>query len=105
MSGVRNDPSAMPDVAVLPPRVRRQRRHDGVLDLLAAKRRFVERRHDAVDAERRRRAGDQQQIAAGPFDDLLQPPAQARGLGVVSGGGAGVAHRGVEAAARPRSAR
>ena len=82
------------DVAVLLSGVRRQRRHDRVLDLLAAQRRVVERRHDAVDADRRRRAGHEQQIAAGPFDDLHQPPAQASGLDVVPGGGAGVAHRG-----------
>ena len=68
------------DVAVLLSGVRRQRRRDRVLDLLAAQRRFVERRHDAVHADRRRRAGHEKQIAAGPFDDLHQPPAQASGL-------------------------
>ena len=56
--------------------MRRQRGHDRVRDLLAAERRFVERHDDAVDAERRRRAGDEQQIAGGSFDDLLEPAAQ-----------------------------
>ena len=84
-------------------RVRRQRRNDGVRDLLAAQRRFVERRHDAVDPQRRRRAGHQQQIAGGPFDDLFQPPAQPRGLGVVRGADArrGRACRDVERCGAP----
>ena len=69
------------DVAIRLARVRRQRRHDRVRDFLAAERRLVERRHDAPSiADRRRRAGHEQQIAGGPFDDLLEPAAQPRGL-------------------------
>ena len=66
-------------LVVLPPRVRRQRRQHGVLNLLAAERaaeRRLERGDEAVDANRRRRAGDEQQIARRSFDDLLEPRAQ-----------------------------
>ena len=76
----------------MPSRVRRQRRHDRVLDFLAAeRRRAVERDDGAVDAERRRRAGDQQQIAGAAFDDLFQP--RRAGERVCSSGAVGALRR------------
>ncbi len=47
----------------MPPRVRRKRRDDGVGDFVAAEWPFGERHQPAVDANRRRCASDQQQIA------------------------------------------
>ena len=61
-------------------RVRRQRRRDGVLDFLAAERRLGQRHDLAVDAQRRRRAGHEQQIARRSRRHLAEPRAQPRGL-------------------------
>ena len=69
-------------IAVRPPCVRRKRRLDGVGDFLAAERAAAlrdERRDGAVDPQRRRRAGDEQQIAGAALDHLLEPAAKARG--------------------------
>ena len=70
-------------VAIHPPRVRRQRGQHGVFNLFAAERsarRRAERHDDAVDAQGRKRAGDEQQIAGRSRDDFVEPGEEAREL-------------------------
>ena len=61
-------------LAILPPRVRRQRRQHRLLDVEAVERPFGERDDLAVDANRRRRAGHEQQVAAVARGQQPQPP-------------------------------
>src|SRR5262249_5628177 len=71
------------NLAVGPPAVRRERGQNRVLDLFAAERTAeagLERDDEAVDAHRRRRAGDEQEIARRSRGGLLEPVAPARSL-------------------------
>ena len=63
--------------------MRRQGRRHRIVDVLAAERApegRVERHDVTVDAQGRRSAGNEQQVAGRLFDDLLEPRAQPRGL-------------------------
>jgi hypothetical protein len=80
-------------LAILPPRVRRQRGHDGFLDFDAVERRRLERTQHAVDAHGRRGARDEQQVDAVAGVHLLEPADQTQRL---AGGLLRAVHRRVQ---------
>ena len=63
-----------PCLAILPPCVRRERRQDRLLDVEPIERPFGERDDLAVDANRGRRAGHEQEVAAVAGGQQPQPP-------------------------------
>ena len=65
-------------IAVNPARVRRKGRKDGVFNVDPVERTLGERVHTAVDANGRRSACNQQQVAAAASRKQPQPPLEAR---------------------------
>ena len=75
---MRNDASAMPASRYCSRACGGSDRHDRFLDVLAVERALVEPVHAAVDADRRRRAGDEQQIAAAAVGHQPEPLLESR---------------------------